>query len=256
MFSEDQEDSDVWINIADIMSGMMLVFLGIAIFFMVDINQQKKELEKQNDFVQQIVHEYKNIRKELYLELKETFEGRFQEWGADINEETLSIRFVEQSCMEDYDADESVLPKIFFAQNSSSLTDFGKEVVEEFFPIYIEILSQSKFKKHILEIRIEGHTSKEWSKNTSEDKSYLYNLKLSQSRSRSVVKYITKIKEDHLSLDTNWDWMKSSLTANGLSSSKLIFDSSGQENPDCSRRVEFRVVTDAEKQINILLEKE
>jgi hypothetical protein len=41
--------------------------------------------------------------------------------------------------------------------------------------------------------------------------------------------------------------------ANGLSSSQLILYSDGSENKEASRRVEFRVRTDAEKQIDELL---
>jgi hypothetical protein len=45
------------------------------------------------------------------------------------------------------------------------------------------------------------------------------------------------------------DWVKKYLTANGLSSSKLIFFPDGREDKDKSRRVEFRVKTNAEKRI-------
>ena len=50
------------------------------------------------------------------------------------------------------------------------------------------------------------------------------------------------------------DWLKQYLTANGLSSSMLILDSDDIENKEESRRVEFRVRTNAEKLLDKLLE--
>ena len=49
------------------------------------------------------------------------------------------------------------------------------------------------------------------------------------------------------------EWLKQNVTANGLSSSKLIYDSNGAENRELSRRVEFRVKTNAEKRIAKIL---
>jgi hypothetical protein len=50
-------------------------------------------------------------------------------------------------------------------------------------------------------------------------------------------------------------WAKEKITANGLSSSKLILDKDGREDKEASRRVEFRVRTDAEKRIEAIQEK-
>ena len=50
-------------------------------------------------------------------------------------------------------------------------------------------------------------------------------------------------------------WIRLNVTANGLSSSKLIYNDDGKENRELSRRVEFRVKTNAEQRIqNILFE--
>jgi len=48
-------------------------------------------------------------------------------------------------------------------------------------------------------------------------------------------------------------WVKENLTANGLSFSKPIADNNTKEGRDRNRRVEFRLRTDAEKQIDELL---
>ena len=45
------------------------------------------------------------------------------------------------------------------------------------------------------------------------------------------------------------DWVKFKITANGLSYSHPILNADGSENKDLSRRVEFKVRTNAEKQL-------
>lgn len=70
-------------------------------------------------------------------------------------------------------------------------------------------------------------------------------MKLSQDRSRNVLKYVLEIRDLQ-----DKEWIKKYLTANGLSSSKLIFDLDGNQNKEESRRVEFRVVTKSEKLID------
>ncbi len=50
------------------------------------------------------------------------------------------------------------------------------------------------------------------------------------------------------------EWLRGLITANGLSSSHLIMRN-GVEDKDLSRRVEFRVRTNAEKQLEDIAEK-
>ena len=50
------------------------------------------------------------------------------------------------------------------------------------------------------------------------------------------------------------EWLRGLITANGLSSSHLIMRN-GKEDKDLSRRVEFRVRTNAEKQLEDIAEK-
>jgi len=73
-------------------------------------------------------------------------------------------------------------------------------------------------------------------------------MKLSQDRTRNVLKYVLDIEKPQI--QHNIEWIKAHLTANGLSSSKLIFNPNGTQNRQASRRVEFRVRTNAEKRIS------
>ena len=97
----------------------------------------------------------------------------------------------------------------------------------------------------IAEIRIEGHTSSEWSEDASPEEAYILNMELSQDRTRSVLQYVLQIP----AISSNRSWIRQYLTANGLSSSKLITHLDSTENIEESRRVEFRVRTNAEKQL-------
>jgi hypothetical protein len=51
------------------------------------------------------------------------------------------------------------------------------------------------------------------------------------------------------------NWLRGLVTANGLSSSHLIYTKSGAEDKNLSRRVEFRVRTNAEKQLEDIADK-
>ncbi|MBX2897899.1 MAG: hypothetical protein KF763_20825 [Cyclobacteriaceae bacterium] len=117
-----------------------------------------------------------------------------------------------------------------------------QQILNDFFPRYIKRLA--KYKEDIEEIRIEGHTSSDWRTNVSPDLAYFYNMQLSQDRTRSVLEYSLSLQ----SIFDNRDWVRKYLTANGLSSSKLIMID-GKEDKERSRRVEFRVRTNAEKRI-------
>lgn len=51
------------------------------------------------------------------------------------------------------------------------------------------------------------------------------------------------------------DWAKLRITANGLSSSHLIFNQDKTENFELSRRVEFRIRTNAESKMEEILKR-
>ena len=128
-----------------------------------------------------------------------------------------------------------------------------EDILDDFFPRYIKILretkdinGEAKYINDIAEIRVEGHTSSEWHSGVSPKEAYIHNMELSQGRTRSVLKYVLQISSIGQSQKIR-DWLKQHLTANGLSSSKLIRDPDGTEIPEESRRVEFRVRINAEK---------
>lgn len=219
------EDSDKrnWISISDMMSGLMMVFLFIAISYMITVTDEKEKIKE-------IAVTYNKLQNDLYDDLYREFSDDLDEWGAEIDRQTLSVRF------------ES--PEVLFGQGSASLRRDFQNILEDFFPRYIRLLTNDKYKDDIEEIRIEGHTSSEWTTNVSPDLAYFFNMELSQDRTRSVLIYTLMLPE----IQDNRDWVKKHLTANGLSSSQLVLNND-IEDKDRSRRVEFRVKTNAEKRI-------
>ena len=180
----------------------------------------------------------KNLQAALYKELRAEFEGtptkktQFRTvWRGHLDKETLSIRF-----------------KKPFTQGDATVPRAFKNVLRDFFPRYVAILTKPEYRDDIAEIRIEGHTSSEWHDRVGLDRAYYNNMKLSQDRARNVLQYVLEM--GHPQVTQNKEWIKKYLTANGLSSSKLIFDSNRNQNKEESRRVEFRVVTKSEKLIN------
>lgn len=221
-------------SVADLMSGLMIVFLAISIFFMMKVTDEKVKIQTEKEKIEDIAKVYEVTRKDIYQALYHEFKTDLTLWDAEINENNLSIRFNE--------------PDILFSEGSSDLKPRFQEMLKVFFPRYIAVITRAGFAEHVREIRIEGHTSSVWTDNTSTDDAYLLNMELSQSRTRNVLKYTLFMPE----IQKHKDWLKSRITANGLSSSQAI-KQGNTEDEARSRRVEFRLRTDAEEQLLLIL---
>lgn len=221
------EQEEHWVSVSDLMAGLMMVFLLVAIVFMVDA-----EIERNK--IRDVVVLYDRLRTQLYQDLKDEFEPDLERWGAEVNPD-LSIRFRRE--------------ELIFGRGESDLKPAFEVILAEFFPRYLLIITSAKYRDDIAEVRIEGHTSSGWLGRT-DDEAYILNMGLSQERTRSTLAYV-------LNLDTvagQKNWLKEHMTANGLSSSKPVLDAGGNEDTERSRRVEFRVRTDAESRIATILE--
>ena len=212
------QEEDHWLSVSDLMAGLMMVFLFISVALM-------RETMKEKDNMKDIAVTYRNIQVAIYNALNEEFKNELIKWGASIDEKTLSFTFNS--------------PKTLFDNNKSQMKEKYKTILKEFFPRYLNIIMS--FKDSISEIRIEGHTSSIGT--------YFYNMKLSQDRTRSVLKYIYNID----SIKNYRDWVKKHISAVGLSSSKLIYKNN-IEDKDASRRVGFRIITNSDIQIRKILE--
>ena len=224
-----QEDS-YWAAVSDLMSGLMILFLLIAIAYMLNVAEGQKKVKK-------IAVTYQEIQISLYNELMNEFKDDLPIWKAHIDQKTLAVQFME--------------PDILFSSGKSEINDTFKKILDNFFPRYLAIIFSDKFKDSIEEIRIEGHTSSEWGDgNVSRDEAYFNNMALSQERTRSVLSYCYHLD----SVASYKKLMRSYITANGLSSSQPIMREDGTEDVSLSRRVEFRTRTNADQKIVQILD--
>lgn len=256
-----EQDSD-WISISDLMSGLMLIFLFIAIVYLRPLAQQKEaaladkeklaavqqtlieqrqealdaeqQLRAAQSSVREIVVAWSASEQAIFQALRSEFEDDLSRWNAELDETSLTIRFK--------------APDVLFDTSSAALKPQFKEIIDDFFPRYLAVLD--KYKDSIDEVRIEGHTSSEWNADTPPLEAYFKNMALSQERTRSVLEYALELPETQPHID----WALRHVTANGLSSSHLIVSTTGNENHQASRRVEFRVRTNAKQQIMKVVE--
>lgn len=258
LFNTESSAGEHWISISDLMSGLMIIFMFIAISFMHSINEDKDNLEKQTvilqeltdklqddkeliqsdrDRIESIVKTYELLKESLYLDLYNEFSDDLIRWNAIIDRDSLSVTFKE--------------PEVFFTIGQSELQPVFQDILSNFFPRYVGILSSEKYKEDIDEIRIEGHTSSEWTGSRNELEAYIQNMRLSQDRARSVLEYVMAL--DTMKVHRNW--LINFFTANGLSYSQMIIKD-GVEDPEASRRVEFRVRTKAERRIEEIIHRD
>ena len=118
---------------------------------------------------------------------------------------------------------------VFFETGKSTIKEEGQELLNHFIPVYLNVLLQDKYSNYLGEIIIEGHTD---STGTYEN-----NLKLSQDRALQVALYCLNMPS--LTRDQKLK-LQEILTAKGRSYSDLVYTADGKEDPDASRRVEFK----------------
>lgn len=162
----------------------------------------------------------KTIREAIYQALLKEFHNDLAEWSASLDPQSLTISFRDS--------------RYFFSVGYSNITPYYQTILSNFFPRYVNLLKQ--FANLIEALSIEGHTSSEWTSSASLDEAYFNNMALSQLRTRSVLEYCLQLP----SVSVHKEWLRQILSANGLSSGRVITNN-GLENPESSRRVEFRV---------------
>jgi len=218
-----------WIPLTDLMTGLMVIFLLIAVSYMMQVEADAARIKN-------VAVAYSEIKDALFEDLNREFRKDLSRWKAQLLKNDLTIRFSE--------------PEVLFATGSSELKPEFQAILQDFFPRYVKILTSPKYRDSISEVRIEGHTSSDWNGVTTMADAYFRNMELSQARTRSTLAYVLGLPADQAQVA----WLRKYVTANGLSSSRLITDKSGVEDVARSRRVEFRVRTDAETRLAKILE--
>lgn len=220
------EEEHHWLSVSDLMAGLMMVFLLISIALM-------QHALKERDRVTQVAETYQDTQVAIYQALMEEFADDLEAWQADIDADTLALTFKS--------------PEVLFDTGSAELRSRFQSILGDFYPRYLEVLVP--FRISINEIRIEGHTSSLWNRHVNEDEAYFNNMELSQGRTRSVLSYLYRLPETQ----AEKGWVKKTTAAVGFSSSHPVIGENGEEDLERSRRVSFRILTNAESQIREIL---
>lgn len=224
------KQDNYWIVLADLMTVLMVIFLFIAVSYMIKVNEDKKKQEK-------ILTDYKTSKVALLKELNTEFKEDFKKtkWNAVLDSTDLSIKFIDE--------------RILFDNDKSDLKPEFKNILSDFFPRYLKIIMKPKYIDKIAEVRVEGHTSPIGE--------YIHNLELSQNRTRNVIAYLRTLDYYQNQMPKEKERLQYWLTANGLSYGRTL-DKNGNlthknklppDNIKC-RRVEFKIVTTTDELIN------
>lgn len=230
IFKKKNED-EAWLSVSDLMAGLMMVFLFISIIY-------SRDAAKRENNVTEVVYEWQQNEAQILAALIKEFEKDLVKWNAEIKKRTLTIRFKS--------------PEVLFEQGKSNIKENFKEILNDFMPRFLLLLN-TEFKDNIAEVRIEGHTSSDWRGKEGKE-AFIKNMELSQARTRTVMNYTLRMPE----LNRISGWMTKTISANGLSSSKLIpMSEEGPfiENKEASRRVDFAVRTKTKEALFNILEK-
>ncbi|MBR4787682.1 MAG: OmpA family protein [Bacteroidales bacterium] len=227
--------SNVWMSVSDLMTGLMIIFLFVAVSYMVKVQDN-----------QSVLTNYVDTKKNLHEKLVSEFAGDTARWQMSIGKD-LTMKFEN--------------PTVLFASGEWELTDPFKDILEEFLPRYFNILLKDTLRDRIQEIRIEGHTDDVPIPKLDQDP-YIANIILSQRRALSVVKYFRDLPVFQEYNEEEQRLIKYWLTANGFSYGKSL-DENGEYtmlsgspiNRELSRRVEIRVVTSGDEILESFVEK-
>ena len=119
---------------------------------------------------------------------------------------------------------------VLFGVGEYTLTAEGRSRIDDFLPVYLDVLFSEEYMPYIAEIIIEGHTD-----STGD---YITNLELSQQRAGAVASYVLSDSYRGISSEQRAK-LRSLATANGRSFSDPILVG-GVEDKDASRRVVFK----------------
>ena len=112
-----------WVSISDMMAGLMMIFLFIAVVYMLHIKTDKDKIE-------QIAVTYQEMQEDLYKDLKKEIINDLEKWNAVLDRDTLSVRFKE--------------PEVLFERGKTEVRPAFKQILGDFFPRYLKILMPQK----------------------------------------------------------------------------------------------------------------
>ena len=215
-----------WQSYSDMMSSLLMLFI-LLVLTLAALNRQEmirsqQEIMKSQQELERVYAESSN-KIEQVIKTKQFIINQLLD---ELDQEALGIIIDAESGTISFNSN------LLFDKNSAVLKPAGKEAINKFLPLYLDILFRETNIDYIDEITIVGHTDT--------DASYEYNLELSQNRALSVAKYI--VVDNGVGLnDETLNMLRYYIGANGKSFSHPIMED-GKINMDKSRRVEFTFV--------------
>ena len=115
----DEQEESHWLSVSDLMAGLMMVFLFIAIALM-----RNAFLER--DKIKEVAVAYQENQVAIYEALNSEFKKDLNKWDAHIDEESLTVTF---KALE-----------VLFETNKKELKEKFKKLLNNFFPRYMNVL--------------------------------------------------------------------------------------------------------------------
>lgn len=226
------ERNNVWMSVSDLMTGLMVIFLFVAIAYMHNKRSVLRDyVENRQELHDKLVAEFK----------EETAKGKISISG------DLSMRF------------ENVQTQ--FETGSWNLMPAFKDELTNYIPRYLNILLASSCRDKIREVRIEGHTDNVPYPSLDPDP-YFANLILSQRRALSVMQFIRRLPDYQNYSAADKELLEHWFTANGMSygraldeHSEYVYQTKKDINKEKSRRVEIRLITSGEEVLEDFVKK-
>jgi outer membrane protein OmpA-like peptidoglycan-associated protein len=102
-----------WIPLTDLMTGLMVIFLLIAVSYMMQVEADAARIKN-------VAVAYSEIKDALFEDLNKEFSADLPKWKAQLLKTDLTIRFSE--------------PEVLFAPGSSELKPEFQAILQDFFP--------------------------------------------------------------------------------------------------------------------------
>jgi outer membrane protein OmpA-like peptidoglycan-associated protein len=206
----EQESGEDWLILSDLSMGGFIIFLIVAIAFIV---------------------QYNKVKQGIYDVLKEFDKKEMVEVLAD-----GTVRFKGQK------------NKVLFLSGEDQLSQDFQKQLDIFLPAYFNAIDS--FADKIAEIRIEGHTDTVCPAKINVNECYYYNIELSQRRAFNVLKFIFENSTSFKKLSQNKQKQINNLfVANGYGATrsldaegKYTFETKQPVDIDRSRRVDFKIM--------------
>lgn len=237
------DDGDTWVSITDLMTGMMAMFMLLALVYMFKKEQQDP------------LREHRIMEENIYNALKREFKEEEARQVITVDS-SLTLRFIDRKVR-------------MFKVGQHVMEPEFKSLLDTVLPKFIELVTRDSVIERLAEIRVEGHANSEkdhiseelnWDKYPDalfespkikkEFLSYEYNSRLSQRRAQSVFQFIRSHTSYRLLDKEKRDRLDFLFTATGMSYARrldgdgeYVYITDKKEDKQRSLRVEFKIVT-------------